>query len=137
MIGLRDALYKKIRNSNLMVYDIKQYESWMEGDPRRTYQHLINVIERHIARVREDKHVAAREKYARDFAGGGKPTATYAYSSSTSLMLMPKPRQKQLLRRKQLRSPGQSLKPLLYYHHLNRNSMPKGKGQGRKGKSKS
>ena len=27
---LRDALYKKIRNSNLMMYDIKQYESWME-----------------------------------------------------------------------------------------------------------
>ena len=26
---LRDALYKKIRNSNLMMYDIKQYESWM------------------------------------------------------------------------------------------------------------
>ena len=58
-----------------MVYDIKQYESWMEGDPRRTYQYLINVIERHIARIREDKHVAAREKYARDFAGGGRPTA--------------------------------------------------------------
>ena len=72
---LRDALYKKIRNSNLMMYDIKQYESWLEGDPRRTYQYLINAIERHIARIREDKHVAAREKYARDFAGGGRPTA--------------------------------------------------------------
>jgi len=59
---LRDALYKKIRNSNLMMYDIKQYESWLEGDPRRTYQYLINAIERHIARIREDKHVAAREK---------------------------------------------------------------------------
>ena len=55
---LRDALYKKIRNSNLMMYDIKQYESWLEGDPRRTYQYLINAIERHIARIREDKHVA-------------------------------------------------------------------------------
>ena len=72
---LRDALYKKIRNSNLMVFDIKQYESWMEGDHSKNYQHLLNVIERHIARIREDKHVAAREKYARDFAGGGKPTA--------------------------------------------------------------
>ena len=28
----------------------------------------------HISRIREDKHVAAREKYAREFAGGGKPT---------------------------------------------------------------
>ena len=72
---LRDALYKKIRNSSLMMFDIKQYESWIEGDQRRSYRYLLDVIERHISRIREDKHVAAREKYARDFAGGGKPTA--------------------------------------------------------------
>eukprot|EP00435_Cladocopium_sp_Y103_P000806 s3097_g1.t1 len=72
-IWLRDALYKKIRNSHALMFDIKQYESWMENDPRKTYQHLLDCIERYIARVREDKHVAAREKYARDFAGAGKP----------------------------------------------------------------
>ena len=42
---LRDALFKKIRNSNLIVFDIKQYESWLEGDERRTYQYLLDVIE--------------------------------------------------------------------------------------------
>eukprot|EP00435_Cladocopium_sp_Y103_P013926 s811_g3.t1 len=72
---LRDALYKKIRNSHALMFDIKQYESWMENDPRKTYQHLLDCIERYIARIREDKHVAAREKYARDFAGAGKPGA--------------------------------------------------------------
>ena len=67
MIDLRDVLYKKIRNSHLLMFDIKLYESWIEGDPRKSYQHLLDVIERQITRIREDKHVAAREKYARDF----------------------------------------------------------------------
>ena len=35
---LRNSLYKKIRSSTLLLYDIKQYESWLEGDPRKTYQ---------------------------------------------------------------------------------------------------
>ena len=33
----RDCLYKKIRHSNLLLFNIKQYESWDEGDYRRTY----------------------------------------------------------------------------------------------------
>ena len=45
MIGFVDALYKKIRNSSLMMFDIKQYESWMEGDQRRSYRYLLDVIE--------------------------------------------------------------------------------------------
>eukprot|EP00435_Cladocopium_sp_Y103_P004891 s2157_g1.t1 len=55
------------------MFDIKQYESWEEGDERKTYRHLRNVIERTIARVKEDKHAAARDKYAREYAGSGKP----------------------------------------------------------------
>ena len=71
---IRDWLYKKIRNSNLLLFDIKQYESWDEGDYIRTYRHLRSVMERAIARVKDDKQSAARDKYARDFAGSGKPT---------------------------------------------------------------
>ena len=71
---LRDCLYKKIRHSNLLLFDIEQYESWDEGDYRRTYRHLRNVIERAIARVKEDKQSSARDKYARDYAGSGKRT---------------------------------------------------------------
>ena len=133
---LRDALYKKIRNSNLMVYDIKQYESWMEGDPRRTYQYLINVIERHIARIREDKHVAAREKYARDFAGGGRPTAPTP--------IAPAPpdanaKAKAKANAKEKATPKPKAKsdaaPVLPSPQPKQHA--KGKGQGRKGKSKS
>eukprot|EP00435_Cladocopium_sp_Y103_P007604 s847_g2.t1 len=70
---MRRSLYSKIRHSNLLMFDIKQYESWEEGDERKTYQHLRNVIERTIARIKEDKHAAARDKYAREYAGTGKP----------------------------------------------------------------
>eukprot|EP00435_Cladocopium_sp_Y103_P063515 s220_g25.t1 len=70
---MRRSLYSKIRHSNLLMFDIKQYESWEEGDERKTYQHLRNVIERTIARLKEDKHAAARDKYAREYAGTGKP----------------------------------------------------------------
>ena len=133
---LRDALYKKIRNSNLMVYDIKQYESWMEGDPRRTYQYLINVIERHIARIREDKHVVAREKYARDFAGGGRPTAPTP--------IAPAPpdanaKAKAKANAKEKATPKPKAKsdaaPVLPSPQPKQHA--KGKGQGKKGKSKS
>ena len=50
----RDCLYKKIRDSHLLMFDIKQYESWDEGDYRKTYRHLRNVIERAIASRRHE-----------------------------------------------------------------------------------
>ena len=128
---LRDALYKKIRNSNLMMYDIKQYESWLEGDPRRTYQYLINAIERHIARIREDKHVAAREKYARDFAGGGRPTAPTPTAPAPP-DANAKAKAKANAKEKAFQSPKRNLTRLLYYHHLNQSNMPKEKGKEEK-----
>ena len=129
---LRDALYKKIRNSNLMMYDIKQYESWLEGDPRRTYQYLINAIERHIARIREDKHVAAWESM---------PEILLAEVGRLRLLLLlqlllmqtPKRKQRPMQRRSLLQSPKRSLMPLLYYPHLNQSNMPKEKGKEEKG----
>ena len=133
---LRDALYKKIRNSNLMMYDIKQYESWLEGDPRRTYQYLINAIERHIARIREDKHVAAREKYARDFAGGGRPTAPTPTASAppdanAKAKAKANAKEKAALKPKAKSDAAPVLPSPQPKQHA------KGKGQGRKGKSKS
>ena len=133
---LRDALYKKIRNSNLMMYDIKQYESWLEGDPRRTYQYLTNAIERHIARIREDKHVAAREKYARDFAGGGRPTAPTPTAPAPPDA---NAKAKAKANAKEKAAPKPKAKsdaaPVLPSPQPKQHA--KGKGQGRKGKSKS
>ena len=75
---LRDCLYKKIRHSNLLLFDIKQYEFWDEGDCRRTYRHLRNVIERAIARVKEDKQSAAQDKVCQRLRG--KWEANYSCS---------------------------------------------------------
>ena len=133
---LRDALYKKIRNSNLMMYDIKQYESWMEGDPRRTYQYLINVIERHIARIREDKHVAAREKYARDFAGGGRPTAPTPIAPAPP-DANAKAKAKANAKEKATPKPKAKSDAAMVLPSPQPKQHAKGKGQGRKGKSKS
>jgi len=133
---LRDALYKKIRNSNLMMYDIKQYESWIEGDPRRTYQYLINVIERHIARLREDKHVAAREKYARDFAGGGKPTAPTPTAPAPP-DANAKAKAKATAKEKATPKPTAKADAAPVLPSPQPKQHAKGKGQGKKGKSKS
>ena len=119
-----------------MMYDIKQYESWLEGDPRRTYQYLINAIERHIARIREDKHVAAREKYARDFAGGGRPTAPTPTAPAPPDA---NAKAKAKANAKEKAAPKPKAKsdaaPVLPSPQPKQHA--KGKGQGRKGKSKS
>ena len=133
---LRDALYKKIRNSNLMMYDIKQYESWLEGDPRRTYQYLINAIERHIARIREDKHVAAREKYTRDFAGGGRPTAPTPTAPAPP-DANAKAKAKANAKEKPAPKPKAKSDAAPVLPSPQPKQHAKGKGQGRKGKSKS
>ena len=133
---LRDSLYKKIRNSNLMMFDIKQYESWMEGDPRRSYRYLLDVIERHISRIREDKHVAAREKYAREFAGGGKPSAPAPNPAAAAPDANPKAKPKATPKEKA--APKAKAKaeaaPVLPTPQPKQHAKGKGKG---KGKSKS
>ena len=109
------------------MFDIKLYESWIEGDPRKSYQHLLDVIERQITRIREDKHVAAREKYARDFAGGGKSTTPALHHQHLLLRTqIRRPRQRPRRKLPKLRS-----RPPLCYHLHNRNNMPKVKGRGR------
>ena len=134
---LRDALYKKIRNSSLMMFDIKQYESWIEGDQRRNYRYLLDVIERHISRIREDKHVAAREKYARDFAGGGKPSAPAPNPTAAAPDANPKAKPKATPKEKA--APKAKAKadaaPVLPSPQPKQHAKGKGKGQG-KGKDR-
>eukprot|EP00435_Cladocopium_sp_Y103_P003555 s3878_g1.t1 len=135
---LRDALYKKIRGSNALMFDIKQYESWLENDPRKTYQHLLDCIERHIARVREDKHVAAREKYARDFAGAGRPGTPAPATPDPKADAKAKPKAK--AKEKAAAAPKAKAKaeaaPVLPSPQPKQHAKGKGKGKDR-GKSKS
>ena len=125
----RDCLYKKIRNSHLLMFDIKQYESWDEGDYGTTYRHLRNVIERAIARAKEDKHSAVRDKYARDYAGSGKPTtpAPATPTPKAGQDATPAPKAKEKPKAK----PRRRLMLHLPFLHHNRSSMLRGKVKGR------
>ena len=133
---LRESLYKKIRNSSLMMFDIKQYESWMEGDPRRSYRYLLDVIERHISRIREDKHVAARVKYAREFAGGGKPSAPAPNPTAAAPDANPKAKPKATPKEKAAPKAKAKAEAAPVLPSPQPKQHGKGKGKG-KGKSKS
>ena len=127
---LRNSLYKKIRSSTLLLYDIKQYESWLEGDPRKTYQYLIDSIERTIARIRDDKNMAARDKHARDFTASGRPSAPapdvgILIPKQLHKLLRAIPKQK--LAQSQRQHQNQRLHPFFLHH--SRNNMRKGKGR--------
>ena len=127
---LRDALYKKIRNSSLMMFDIKQYESWIEGDQRRSYRYLLDVIERHISRIREDKHVAAREKFMQEtLQVAANPLLLHRIQLPLHQMPIRKRSLKPLPRRRQHLRQRPRLMQLQFYHHLNQNSMQKEKGK--------
>ena len=127
---LRDSLYRKIRNSHLMMFDIKQYESWDDDDARKTYRHLRNVIERTIARVKEDKQTNARDKYARDYAGSGKPTipapTTPTPKAGNDAAPAPKAKEKATPKPK----PKADAAPVLPSPQPKRHAKGKGKGKG-------
>ena len=59
---LRDLLYRKVKNSNLMSYGIHMYNSLNEGDPKKSYQTLRDMIRRHTERQTEDKMLLEKEK---------------------------------------------------------------------------
>jgi len=46
-----------------------------KDDAKKTYRELLNIMKRHIARVREDKNMAARDKFATDYTTHGKQRA--------------------------------------------------------------
>ncbi|CAL1143864.1 unnamed protein product, partial [Cladocopium goreaui] len=43
-------------------------------DEKKSYKELLEIMKRHIARVREDRNIAARDKFATDYTNLGKPT---------------------------------------------------------------
>ena len=128
---LKDLLYKKIRNSSLLLFDIKQYESWQGGDYRKTYRYLLDCIERHISRQREDKNIAAREKYAREFAGAGKP-GTPAPATPTPKEPPATPKAKPDPKKKPKAKPKADAGPVLPSPQPKQHA----KGKGKRGKSR-
>ena len=59
---LRDLLFRKVKNSSLMSYDTHMYNSPNEGDPKKSYQTVRDMIRRHIERQTEGKMLVEKEK---------------------------------------------------------------------------
>ena len=66
--ALRDLLYRKVKNSNLMSYDIHMYNSLNEGDPKKTYQTLRDMVRKRIDRQTEGRMLLEKEKAVKNVA---------------------------------------------------------------------
>ena len=65
---LRDLLCRKVKNSNLMSYDLHMYNSLHEGDLKKSYQTVRDMIRRHIERQTKDKMLMEKEKAVKNVA---------------------------------------------------------------------
>ena len=73
-VTLRDHLLRKIEGSQALHVDLPIFKSRDKDDKKKTYQELLEIMKGHIARVREDKNMAARDKFTTDYTNLGKPT---------------------------------------------------------------
>ena len=73
-ITLRDHLLRKIENPQALHVDLTIFKGRDNDDKKKTYKELLEIMKRYIARVREDKNMAARDKFATDYTNLGKPT---------------------------------------------------------------
>ena len=59
---LRDILYKKIRDSTVMKFDLSLYDQFADSDPMKTYDLLMSFIVKRIKLDREKKNQQEKEK---------------------------------------------------------------------------
>ena len=59
---LRDILYKKIRDSTIMKFDLLLYDQFADSDPMKTYDLLMSFIVKRIKLDREKKNQLEKEK---------------------------------------------------------------------------
>ena len=71
---LRDHLLRKIENSQALHVDLTIFKGRDNDDKKKSYEELLEIMKRHIARTREDRNIAARDKFATDYTNLGKPT---------------------------------------------------------------
>ena len=71
---LRDHLLRKIDGSQALHVDLTIFKGRDNDDKKKTYKELLEIMKRHIARVRKERNIAARDKFATDYANLGKPT---------------------------------------------------------------
>ena len=56
--ALRDVLYRKIKEEDELKYDINLYERMHEGDPKKTYKHLMSCVESVIKLQDQRKNIS-------------------------------------------------------------------------------
>ena len=71
---LRDHLLRKIDGSQALHVDLTIFKGRDNDDEKKSYKELLEIMRRYIARVREDRNIAARDKFATDYTNLGKPT---------------------------------------------------------------
>ena len=109
-VALRDILYDKIKGSKLMVFDIHYYDSKQESHEDKTYQYLIDMINRHIKIRREEKNREARNQGLKHLASRYKTMALPAEGQADKLLRLPNLRRIPLLPRRVEMPPPSSLK---------------------------
>ena len=60
---LRDHLLRKIDGSQALHVDLAIFKGRDNDDGKKSYKELLEIMKRHIARVREDRNIAARDKF--------------------------------------------------------------------------
>ena len=71
---LRDHLLRKIDGSQALHVDLTIFKGRDNDDKKKSYHELLEIMRRHIARAREDRNIAARDKFATDYTNLGKPS---------------------------------------------------------------
>eukprot|EP00435_Cladocopium_sp_Y103_P005054 s7239_g1.t1 len=66
-VTLRDHLLRKIEGSTALHVDLAIFKGRENDDEKKTYKALLEIMRKHIARVREDKNMVARDKFATDY----------------------------------------------------------------------
>ena len=71
---LRHHLLRKIDGSQALQVDLTIFKGRDNDDKKKSYSELLEIMRRHIARAREDRNIAARNKFATDYTNLGKPS---------------------------------------------------------------
>ena len=87
---LRDHLLRKIDGSQALHVDLTIFKGKDNDDKKKSYSELLEIMRRHIARAREDRNIAARDKFATDYTNLGKPSTPAPKPTAPT----PKPRKK-------------------------------------------
>eukprot|EP00435_Cladocopium_sp_Y103_P035503 s1011_g9.t1 len=84
-VTLRDHVLRKIEGSTALHVDLVIFKGRENNDEKKTYKALLEIMKRHIARVHEDRNMAARsrDKCATDYTNLGKPTTPAPKATAT------------------------------------------------------